>query len=198
MMTLSHSSPSIAQVTKAKLLLHRAIAQLANIMALFGGVVLCLLVVMVCVSISGREISDLAFSGALGGLGDWLVDRGVGPILGDFELVEAGVAFAIFAFLPLTQLSGAHAKVDVFSKALGSGTDRALGTFWSVVMALIIVLITWRLFAGMQDKIRYGETTFLIQFPIWWAYAACLVAAISASIVSIYCAAMRMSGQRMV
>ena len=161
-------------------------------MALLGGVVLCLLVGMVCVSIAGRELSDMAFSGVLGGFGDWLIARGVGPILGDFELVEAGIAFAIFAFLPLTQLNGAHAKVDVFTKGLG--WDRPLAAFWTTVMAAIIVLITWRLFAGMQDKMRYNETTFLIQFPIWWAYAACLAAAISASIVSIYCAAMRLSG----
>ena len=48
----------------------------------------------------------------------------------------------------------------------------------------------------MQDKVRYGETTYLIQFPIWWAYAASFVAAITASIVSIYCAAMRITGAR--
>lgn len=165
-------------------------------MALLGGAVLCLLVLMVCVSISGRELSDLAFSGILGEFGEWLIGQGVGPILGDFELVEAGVAFAIFAFLPLTQLSGAHAKVDVFTSGLGVSVNRALATFWSIVMAVIIVLITWRLFVGMQDKIRYGETTYLIQFPIWWAYAASFAAAITASIVSLYCAAMRLSGQR--
>lgn len=165
-------------------------------MALLGGAVLCLLVLIVCVSITGREISDLAFSGVLGGFGDWLIARGVGPILGDFELVEAGVAFAIFAFLPLTQLGGAHASVDVFTSGMGARINSGLAAFWSVVMALVIVLITWRLFVGMQDKMRYGETTFLIQFPIWWAYAACLVAAIAASIVSLYCAAMRMTGQR--
>ncbi len=177
-------------------MLHTAIQRLAQIMALLGGVVLCLVVVMVCISVSGRELSDLAFSGWIGGAGEWLIARGVGPILGDFELVEAGVAFAIFAFLPLTQLNGAHAKVDVFAKAMGPRTSGALSTFWSVVMALIIVLITWRLFVGMQDKMRYGETTYLIQFPIWWAYAASLAAAVSASIVSIYCAAMRLTGQR--
>ncbi len=177
-------------------MLHTAIQRLAQFMALLGGVVLCLLVLMICVSISGRELSDLAYSGVLRSLGDWLIEVGVGPILGDFELVEAGIAFAIFSFLPLTQLSGAHAKVDVFSKGMGERADRALSTFWSVVMAAIIVLITWRLFAGMQDKMRYGETTYLIQFPIWWAYAASLIAAITASIVSIYCAAMRLTGQR--
>ncbi|PXW67684.1 tripartite ATP-independent transporter DctQ subunit [Loktanella sp. PT4BL] len=177
-------------------MLHRAIHTLANVMALLGGIVLCLLVLMVCVSVSVRELSDLAHGGALRGLGEWLIDLGVGPILGDFELVEAGVAFAIFAFLPLTQLSGAHARVDVFTKGLGPRVNAALSTFWTVVMAATIVLITWRLFAGMQDKIRYNETSYLIQFPIWWAYAASFGAAVTASIVSLYCAAMRLTGQR--
>ena len=63
-------------------------------------------------------------------------------------------------------------------------------------MALVILLITWRLFAGMQDKLRYGETTFLLQFPVWWAYAACLGAACIACIVSLYCAALRLTGKR--
>ena len=179
-------------------MLHKTIETLAYVMALLGGVVLCLLVLMVTISVSGRELSDLAHSGYLGGLGDWMIDRGVGPILGDFELVEAGVAFAIFAFLPLTQLSGAHAKVDVFTNAMGPRINRALGTFWSVVMAVIVILITWRLFVGMQDKMRYGETTYLIQFPIWWAYAASLVAATATCIVSLYCAAMRLTGQRII
>ncbi|MGJ8622306.1 MAG: TRAP transporter small permease [Yoonia sp.] len=179
-------------------MLHRIITKMAEVMALLGGVVLCLLVLMVCTSIAGRAISDLAFDGFLGSFGTWLLGLGVGPILGDFELVEAGIAFAIFAFLPLTQLSGAHAKVDVFTSGMGTGVNRALATFWSVVMAVVIVLITWRLSVGMFEKMRYGETTFLIQLPIWWAYAASLAAAISASIVSIYCALARLTGYRQI
>ncbi len=165
-------------------------------MALLGGVVLCLLVLMVCVSVAGRALGDAAHSGMVGALGAWLLDLGVGPILGDFELVEAGIAFAIFAFLPLTQLSGAHAQVDIFTAGMGPRVNNALVIFWSVIMAVIVVLITWRLFVGMQDKIRYNETTYLIQFPIWWAYAANLAAAIASSIVSIYCVAMRIMGRR--
>ncbi len=177
-------------------MLHIVIQRMAQIMALLGGCVLCLLVAIVCVSVAGRALSDLSHSGALHGLGNWLLDLGAGPILGDFELVEAGIAFAVFAFLPLTQLTGSHAQVDIFTSGMGPRTNRALAVFWSVIMAVIVVVITWRLFVGMQDKIRYGETTYLIQFPIWWAYAASLVAAISASIVSLYCAAMRLTGQR--
>lgn len=165
-------------------------------MALLGGLVLCTLVGIVCISILGREGNSLAHSGYFGALGDWLLARGLGPVTGDFELVEAGVAFAIFAFLPLTQLTGSHATVDIFTSGLGSKTNNFLAGFWSIVMAVVIVLITWRLSVGMQDKIRYGETTYLIQFPIWWAYAASLVAAICASIVSIYCAVLSLTGAR--
>ena len=175
---------------------HRLIALMAQTMALLGGVVLCALVLMVCTSVAGRGLADLAQTGALGGLGTWLLDRGVGPITGDFELVEAGMAFAIFAFLPLTQLNGAHATVDVFTSRFGPRVNHVLATFWSLVMAAVILLITWRLYVAMQDKLRYGETTYLIQFPIWWAYAASLVAAVATSIVSLYCAAMRLTGAR--
>lgn len=175
---------------------HRIITFLARIMALLGGAVLCALVLTVCASITGRGLADLAQSGALGGLGAWLTGLGVGPILGDFELVEAGMAFAIFAFLPLTQLTGAHATVDVFTSRFGPRANHALATFWSIVMLAVMVLITWRLYAATQDKLRYGETTYLIQFPLWWAYAASLVAAGVACIVSLYCTVMRLTGGR--
>ena len=177
-------------------MLHKIIQGLANVMALLGGIVLCALVAIVCISITGREANSLAHTGVFGALGDWALAQGLGPITGDFELVEAGVAFAIFAFLPLTQLTGAHATVDIFTNGLGPKVNNALAGFWDIVMAVVIVLITWRLFVGMQDKMRYGETTYLIQFPIWWAYAASLVAAICASIISLYCAAMRLTGAR--
>ncbi|WP_413785304.1 TRAP transporter small permease [Cognatiyoonia sp. IB215446] len=176
--------------------MHRIISLLARVMAMLGGLVLCAIVVMVCLSIIGREVNGMAHGGYLGGFGDWLIARGVGPITGDFELIEAGIAFAIFAFLPLTQLTGAHATVDIFTSGLGPKANNLIAAFWSVVMAVVILLITWRLFAGMQDKLRYGETTFLIQFPVWWAYAASFVAALVASLVSLYCAAMRLTGAR--
>ena len=116
---------------------------------------------------------------------------GVGAITGDFELVEAGVAFAIFAFLPICQLHGAHATVDVFAASFPRWLNRFLVTFWEMALTAVVLLITWRLFAGMFNKMDNGETTFLLQFPVWWAYAASAFAATVASVVAVYCAVAR-------
>ncbi|WP_106743940.1 TRAP transporter small permease [Yoonia maritima] len=176
-------------------MLHFIIQTIARLMALLGGLVLCLVILAVCISVAGREAADLANTGYLGVLGAWLLGIGLGPILGDFELVEAGTAFAIFAFLPITQLSGAHARVDIFTGGLSAKTRHRIDTFWSIVMAVIVLLITWRLFEALQDKHRYGDTTYLIQFPVWWAYAACFGAALVACAISLYCAAMQSMGK---
>ena len=39
----------------------------------------------------------------------------LGPVPGDFELVEVGTGFAVFAFLPWCQLKRGHATVDLFT-----------------------------------------------------------------------------------
>jgi hypothetical protein len=174
-------------------LIHLAITRLAQGTALIGGLVLIALIALICTSILGREAAS-TLHGA--GMRDLARAWGIGAIRGDYELVEAGMAFAIFCFLPLTQLQGAHARVDLFTDQMGPRASAILGAFWSVVMAAATLLITWRLAAGMQDRLRYNETSFLLQFPIWWAYAACLAAATIAVITSLYCAAMRLTGQR--
>lgn len=171
-----------------------AIERLARAMAVLGGVVLTLLVLLTCVSVLGRGLNTFGHSDLVpSAFGAWLIGTGVGPVTGDFELVEAGVAFAIFAFLPICQLYAGHATVDVFTSALSERVNRWLQAFWEVVLTLVILLITWRLSAGMMDKIDNGETTFLLQFPIWWAYAASFTAALVASLTAIYCAAGRLT-----
>jgi TRAP-type C4-dicarboxylate transport system permease small subunit len=115
----------------------------------------------------------------------------VGPVNGDFELVEAGVAFAIFSFIPLCQITSGHAAVDVFANSFPARANRILRMVTEIVFALVLVLIAWRLGAGTVSKFENGETSFLLQFPVWWAYAASLVAAVVAAIVGIYMAVIR-------
>ena len=176
--------------------LHRAVERLAVLAAVLGGLVLTALVALTCLSILGRSGNSLLHSDAVEavapGLAARLLDLGVGPIDGDFELVEAGVALAIFAFLPICQLRAGHATVDVFTRMLPRGAERAIVAFWELVLAAAIVLIAWRLHAGLEDKMRNGQTTFILQFPVWWAYAASLAGAAVAAVVAVHCALARL------
>lgn len=149
--------------------MHRLIHSLARFTALVGGLVLIALIALMTISITGRWIR-------------------VGEIVGTYELLEAGVAFAIFSFLPITQFYGAHATVDVFTTALPARITRWITALWEVVLALVILLIIWRLYEGMQRYIGNGETTFFLQFPVWWGYGASFAAGLVACVTAIYCA----------
>lgn len=174
--------------------MHQIIEKLARFMAVLGGIVLSLLILLVCVSVIGRSLNGMLHSG----FGEfapvfskWLLDLGIGPINGDFELVESGIAFSIFAFLPLCQITSGHASVDIFTSKLPSRVNQFLRAVIEIVFALVLILIAWRLFEGMMSKKGYGETTFLLQFPIWWAYAASFAGAVVAAIVGTYMAGVR-------
>ena len=64
--------------------MNKLIYGLSRAMAWFGSFVLVIIAVMSVASIIGRALSGL----------------GLGPVPGDFELVEAGTALAVFCFLP--------------------------------------------------------------------------------------------------
>lgn len=53
-------------------------------------------------------------------------------------------------------------------------------------MASAIIIITWKLYDGTLSKLKYDETTFILQFPVWWGYAASLVASCIGCIIAIY------------
>lgn len=175
----------------------RSILFLARAMAVLGGIVLTALMLLTCVSVLGRGGNTLMHwdlvESVAPGLSAWLIDAGLGPVGGDFELVEAGIAFAVVAFLPLCQVSGGHAAVDIFTNALPARVNRVLAALWEVIFALVLILIAWRLYEGMASKMRYGETTMLLQFPIWWAYAGCFAGAAVAALVSVWVACVRVA-----
>ncbi|KUF10421.1 C4-dicarboxylate ABC transporter permease [Pseudoponticoccus marisrubri] len=180
--------------------MHRFVFGIARFMALLGGAVLTLLILITCLSILGRALnsglhSDLVM-GLVPGLAQGLIDLGIGAIPGDFELVEAGMSFCIFAFLPFCQITSGHASVDIFTNALPRGANRVLEALISILFAWALILIAVQLGAGMQRKMPndFGavQTSLLLQFPIWWSYAASLVGATAAAIVSVYMAVVRL------
>lgn len=176
-------------------MLRRIIEALAIIMAFLGGLVLTGLIAMTCLSISGRFLNDVLHSDVLAGMAwaEAALATGIGPVTGDFELIEAGMAFVIFAFLPIAQLRGSHASVDIFTSRWGVRPNRVLSLLWAVLFAAVLILIAWQLWQGTQAKMRYGETTYLIQLPIWWAYMAALAGACVTALTAVYVALARLA-----
>ncbi|MEM9108220.1 MAG: TRAP transporter small permease [Pseudomonadota bacterium] len=151
--------------------LDRLIGTLARLTALAGGFVLTALIVITVVSVSGRA----------------LVFAGLGPIPGDFELVEAGTAFAVFAFLPWCHYQRGNAVVEVLTMHFNDLANRFIDIAANFLMLAFAIIICWRHLLGTLDKRSYSETTFILQFPIWWAYSASLIGAVVFVIVAAFC-----------
>lgn len=183
--------------TTCGVFMYPIIYKISRAMAYLGGVMLTFLIILTTLSIIGRSLNGVLHSDAvvafMPDLARWLIDIGIGPINGDFELIEAGVAFSIFAFLPLCQLTGGHASVDIFTSRLSPRADRILQMLIDVLFAAVLVLIAVQLFAGMQSKLNSGQTSLLLQFPVWWGYALCMLGAATGAFVSVYIAVLRIA-----
>ncbi len=170
--------------------MHAIAMGLSRALAMLGGLVLAALVLMTCLSIVGRQLnillhSDLAQSVAPG-LAAALLGMGVGPIFGDYELTELGMGFAIFCFLPLCQITAGHARVDIFTSFLSESAQRWLRLIIEMVFSAALILIAWRLSVGMTRRLNTGQTTYLLELPYWWPYAACFAAASVTALVGVY------------
>lgn len=135
---------------------------LSRAMTWLGAFVLVVLAVLSVLSIGGRALSGL----------------GLGPVPGDFELVEAGTALAVFCFLPWAHLKRGHAVVDLFWRAYPPALRRVLEVVADALMLAVWLLLVWRMGAAMLDYRANGEVTFILQFPVWWGYAASMVPAV--------------------
>ncbi|MEM9853297.1 MAG: TRAP transporter small permease [Pseudomonadota bacterium] len=165
----------------------RIAAALARGLAYAGGAILIALAVLTVASILGRAINAWGF----------------GAIAGDYELVEAGIAVAVFAFLPWCQLERGHVTVDIVADGLGRRGREALTLVGNMALAALAFLIVWRLYLGFGEKFPYfseasrdrlgmgfkpffPETTFELELPIWVPFGLSLIGAAAFLIVALY------------
>ena len=148
----------------------RTIFTLARLVAVAGGAVLLVVAVVTVLSIVGRAF----------------IWAGLTSIRGDFELVEAGVGFAVFSFLPWAHLTRGHAVVAILTDAFSARVNAVIVVISDLLMLIVAGFLTWRHILGMLDKLAYGETTLLLRFPLWWSYAIGLPGAIVFVLVALY------------
>ena len=158
----------------------RSVAVLAKVLAVLGGVVLLGLIAVTTLSVSGRSLTAI----------------GLDQIKGDFEIVELGVGLAIFFFLPWTQYNKGHARVDMFEPVFGKRLNAALDLLADLLILSIAYVLTWRLWLGTMDKLSFGETTFILQYPIWQAYMGGVIGMVAFTLVSVFCVWRSLRGLR--
>lgn len=131
------------------------LAKLCDGSAALGACVLVLMAMMTVVSVVGRAF----FSH---------------PILGDVELVQLGCAVVVSCFLPYTQLRRANIIVDFFTQNASSQRKHGMDLLGNVLYTLMMSLIVWRVAVGGFDMHTSGESSMLMNLPLWWAYVLML------------------------
>lgn len=165
----------------------RRLDALARWLAYFGGLILVGLALVTVFSITGRALLPL----------------GLGPIKGDFEIVEMGCAIAVFSFLPLCQLRRGHVSVDIFVSRLPLRMQAFLGFLGDLALSLAAFVILWRLWLGFGEKFPYGseafrnalgigykpffaETSYELELPVWIPYGLSLIGAAVFFLICLY------------
>ena len=155
--------------------------------AFIGGVALMAVMVMTTVSVAGMSLSKLGKVLKKGY--DTVVEPllAVGPIPGETEMVETGMAFIIFAFLPLVTLHKGHAEVAILANFFGNKVNRFIDLVSDTLMLAVAAFLGYRHLMGTIDKFNNGESTWILQFPVWWGYAASMLGASIFVIVAAFC-----------
>ena len=126
---------------------------LARLAALFAGIAMMGVALATCGSIVSRQF----FGSAL---------------LGDFELVQFGMAFSVAAFMPLCQLRRGNIIVDFFTLRASERTRDLLDRFGCLLLAATCAMLAWRTLLGGLRAREYGSVTMLLQLPEWIAFFA--------------------------
>jgi TRAP-type C4-dicarboxylate transport system permease small subunit len=144
----------------------RALARATAIVTWTGSAVLVSVAVVTVLSVIGR----------------YLFNR---PIEGDYELVEIGMAVAIFLYFPYTHLTGSNIVAEFFTHKVPERGRKVLETVHDAIFGAVAALFTWRLALGCIRKFQENDTTMLLAIPKGWAF---LLAVIAMAMLTAVCA----------
>ena len=152
------------------------VERVSSVVAVLGGVLLAAIAGLVVVSVIGRATLNA-------------------PVNGDFELVSMGAAIAVFTFLPYCQARRGNIFVDTFTGWLPARANAVIDAFWDLVYAAIMGLLAACLVEGAIEHYRSGQTTMLLQLPIWPAIVVSAALMVLLAGVALATAAKRVRGQ---
>lgn len=116
--------------------------------AVVGGLVFVAIVAMSIVSIVGRKLISM-------------------PVPGDFELVEMGSAIGSSFFFAYCHLNRGDVKVDFFTQHWAAAKVMWLDAIGSTLIGLFGALIAWRTAVGAFGLREVGESSAILDWPMW-------------------------------
>lgn len=130
-------------------MLLRAVEQLAVMLALFAGMAIAVLAVLITIDIVGRD-----FFGA--------------SIQGTDEIGGYVLAFVGSLGMALTLLRRGHPRIEIFFRFFPRGLRDALHALAQLAMAGFAVFMAWHALGELQTTLRFGAITNTpLQTPLW-------------------------------
>lgn len=130
----------------------RMLFAVATWFAYAGGLIFICLVIMSVASIVGRKL----FSA---------------PVPGDVEVLQMAAAFASATFFAYCHLTHGDVKVDFFTAHMTTQRRMLLDSAGSLLVGLLGLLLAWRTGAGALSLKEAGESSAILEIPVWLAQA---------------------------
>lgn len=176
---------AVALETKTARVMHTV----ARSLAYLGGAMLIAIAAMTVISTVGRAFVSLQI--------------GLGPIPGDFELVEAGTAVAVFCFMSWCQINQGHVTVDIIADRLPAWANLVLILIGNILIFAVAFVITWRLWMGFGEQVTWfsqpvrdvlgfgykpftNNTTYILGMPFWYSYLLSVIGAFFFTLISAF------------
>jgi len=138
----------------------------AIVIAIAGGLLSIATALLVTASVFGR----------------WI---GIGPVPGDFELVQIAVALSVFSFLPLTQARRGNIIVDTFTARLPRRVNAVIDALWDFVYAGMMALLAWCLSLGAREAYASGVNSVVLGAPLAPVFTLCAMLIVVLALVAV-------------
>lgn len=188
--------------------LDRFFGEFCATVAVAGGLGLIFAILVTCISIilkMTRRALDTTFG--LANSEAWAFIR---PILGEEELVQYGVGFALFAALPWVMYQKGHVKIDLFERYLTPRVNQILDLLGDIAFAALAYLILTRqwfqifrkarrkeepmsdlIFSGEPlsalDRLRDGQESQILGIKLWPLYTVAEILTFVFLLVALFC-----------
>ncbi len=105
------------------------------------------------------------------------------PLPAAYELISLIMPLIIFCALPHVNLTNSHVTIDLLDSFIPDTIKRVQVTLISLLSAVILGLLAWRLWVLSEDHFEFDGVTDELYLPLWPFSAAmsvlCIVAAMS-------------------